>query len=82
MGANAGRHAREILDNVRHVLAIELLTACQAVDLRPDGPARLGAGTAQAYAAVRRRVPMIVHDRATAADIETLAALIGAGTLT
>ncbi len=82
MGANAARHTREILDNVRHVLAIELLTACQAIDLRPDGPIRLGAGTAQAYAAVRRRVPMIVHDRATAADIETLAALIRAGTLT
>ena len=45
MGANAARHTLEVLDNVRHVLAIELLTAAQAIDLRPDGPARLGQGT-------------------------------------
>ena len=37
MGANAARHTLEILDNVRHVLAIELLTAAQAVDLREHG---------------------------------------------
>lgn len=81
MGANAARHTLEILDNVRHVLAIELLTACQAIDLRPDGPARLGRGTARAYAEVRHRVPMIVHDRATAADIEALAAWLRSGAL-
>ncbi len=81
MGANAARHTREILENVRRVLAIELLTACQAIDLRPDGPARLGRGTAPTYAAVRRRAPMIVHDRATAGDIEALADWLGAGGL-
>ena len=54
MGANAARHALEILDNVRHVLAIELLAAAQAIDLRPDGPARLGQGTARAYAEIRK----------------------------
>ncbi len=74
-------HLREILENVRRVLAIELLTACQAIDLRPDGPARLGRGTANAYAGVRRRVPMVVHDRQTAGDIEALAELILGGTL-
>ena len=81
MGANAARHLAEILDNVRHVLAIELLTACQAIDLRPDGPARLGGGTARAYAEIRRHAPMVVHDRATASDIAALAALLRAGTL-
>ena len=77
MGANAARHLREILENVRHVLAIELLTACQAIELRPDGPARLGHGTARAYAAVRSRAPTIVHDREVASDIAALAELIG-----
>ncbi len=81
MGANAARHTLEILENVRHVLAIELLTACQAIDLRPDGPARLGRGTARAYAEVRRRVPLIVHDRETAPDIVALADLLRAGVL-
>lgn len=81
MGANAARHLAEIVDNVRHVLAIELLTACQAIDLRPDGPARLGQGTARAYAEVRRHVPPVTHDRETTSDIEALAKLIGLGML-
>ena len=45
MGANAARHTLEVLDNVRHVLAVELLAAAQAIDLRPDDPSRLGHGT-------------------------------------
>lgn len=81
MGANAARHTREILENVRRVLAIELLTACQAIDLRSEGPARLGRGAARAYTEVRRRVPMVAHDRQTAGDIEALAELIREGVL-
>jgi histidine ammonia-lyase len=81
MGANAARHALEILDNVRRVLAIELLAAAQAVDLRPDGPARLGRGTAKAYAEIRRRVRRLDHDRELASDIEALAAWIHSGDL-
>ena len=79
MGANAARHTLEILDNVRRVLVIELLAAAQAVDLRPDGLARLGRGTAKAYAEVRRRVRRLDHDRELASDIEALAALIQSG---
>ncbi len=81
MGPNAARHALEIVDNVRHVIAIELLTAAQAIDLRPDGPARLGRGTAAAYAAVRERVDFLAHDRETTSDIEALADLIHSGGL-
>lgn len=81
MGANAARHALEILDNVRRVLAIELLTAAQAVDLREDGPARLGVGGAVAYAAVRRVVRFLEHDRPTTPDIEELAELIRSGSM-
>jgi len=76
MGANAARHALEIVDNVRHVIAIELLAAAQGIDLRPDGPARLGLGTAAAYTAVRGCVSFLARDRPTAPDIEALADLI------
>ncbi len=76
MGANAARHALEILDNVRHIVAIELLTALQAVDLRPNGPARLGRGTAAAYAKGRELVAFLEHDRELTPDIEALAELI------
>jgi len=81
MGANAARHALEIVDNVRHVIAIELLTAAQAIDLRPDGPARLGRGTAAAYKAVRKGVAFLARDRETTPDIEALAEMIQSGEL-
>lgn len=76
MGPNAARHLLEIEENVRTVLAIELLTACQAIDLRPDGPDRLGHGTARAYARVRQVLPFLKHDRETASAIAALAELI------
>ncbi len=81
MGANAARHALEILDNVRHIIAIELLTAAQAIDLRPDGPARLGRGTTAAYTTIRRHVSRLLHDREMTPDIEALADLIRSGEL-
>ena len=81
MGANAARHTLEILDNVRHVLAIELLAAAQAIDLRPDGPARLGHGTSHAYAEIRRHASYLAHDRPTSPDIEALTRLIRSGAL-
>jgi histidine ammonia-lyase len=76
MGANAARHTLEILENVRNVLAIELLTAAQAVDLRPHGTDRLGQGTSKAYATIRRHVSFLEHDRETASDMNALSALI------
>lgn len=76
MGANAARHTREILDNARRVLAIELLTAAQAVDLRPDGPARLSPFGAMTYQQVRTASAFVSRDRETSSDIEALAALI------
>ncbi len=82
MGANAARHALEIVDNVRHIIAIELLTAAQAIDLRAqggDGATRLGGGTAAAHALIRGRVPPLLHDRPMTPDIETLADLIRSG---
>jgi len=81
MGANAARHAKEILDNVRYVLAIELMTAAQGVDLRPDGPARLGIGTSVVHAQVRLCVETLVHDRTFSDDINALADLIRSGSL-
>jgi histidine ammonia-lyase len=81
MGANAARHTLEILDNVRHVLAIEMLTAAQAIDLRPQGVEHLGQGTSRAYAVLRKQVSFLQHDHETTPDMETLAALIYTGEL-
>jgi histidine ammonia-lyase len=78
MGANAARHALEIVENVSYILAIELLTAAQAVDLRPDGPDRLGRGTVAAHKLIRSHVNFLEHDRQLSPDIERLNQLIKA----
>ena len=81
MGANAARHAREILDNTRTVLAIELLSAAQAIYLRPDGPDRLGTGTRAVYDAIREWVPPVIADRSLAADVARLEEAVDDGKL-
>lgn len=55
----AARHARSILENTMHVLAIELYTAARALDLRlREHPnAHLGAGTEVVYRQIREVVP-------------------------
>ncbi|MEN8144651.1 MAG: histidine ammonia-lyase [Gemmatimonadota bacterium] len=81
MGANGARHALEILDNVRSVLAIELLCAAQAIDLREGGPGRLSPVTAAVHASIREAIPFLKHDRPLTPDIEAAAELIRSGDL-
>jgi histidine ammonia-lyase len=74
----AARHARQILDNTRHVLAIELYTAARALDLRlkqqPD--ARFGVGTRRAYDSLRAAVPYQAGDALWGPEIERVVELI------
>lgn len=81
MGANAARRALEIVWNARTVVAIELLTAAQAVWLRSGVPERLGRGTAAAYRAIRERVEPLERDRELTPDIETVEDLIREGVI-
>lgn len=76
MGANAVRHTMEIIRNVRDILAIELMAAAQGVELRPDGPARLGTGTLKAYQHIRGNVSFLEHDRPLANDIRSLSDML------
>ncbi|MCC6824290.1 MAG: histidine ammonia-lyase [Acidobacteria bacterium] len=65
MGATAGLKLRQIVENVRSILALELLCAAQAVDLRKrkdPSAKRLGSGTEEIYRAIRSRVPFIETD--------------------
>ena len=64
MGANAALHCRQIVENVRTIIAIELMSACQALDFRlQEKPVlKLGQGTAKAYREVRAAVPFFEHD--------------------
>ncbi len=77
MGTIAARQAREILDNVCNVLAIEMLAAAQGIDfLSPLAP---GDGTAKAHQTIRSVVSHLDEDRVPAPDIKTLHNLIDSG---
>ncbi len=76
MGANGARHLWEILENVTNVIAVEFLCAGQAVDLREDGPKRLGQGSTIAHTMIRKGVDIYDRDKEMSPDINSLAELI------
>jgi histidine ammonia-lyase len=61
MGTIASRKAREIVDNVENVLAIEIMAACQGIDLR-GGKDLLGEGTRKSFEMIRKKVPFFEKD--------------------
>jgi histidine ammonia-lyase len=83
MGSIAALHARDVLANVEQVLAIELLCAAQALDLRIellDG-LRPGDGVAEALGRVRARVARLDVDREPGPDLAAAVSLVREGTL-
>ncbi|MDF2949984.1 MAG: hutH [Sedimentibacter sp.] len=74
MGTIAARKAKEIMENVRRVIAMEIMCACQGIDLR--GNKGLGKGTLPVYDAVRKAVPMLKEDRPLYEDINKCEELI------
>jgi histidine ammonia-lyase len=83
MGAISARHARTVVTNVERILAIELLVATQALDLRLVGSAGVapGAGVAEAHARVRARIRHLDGDREPGPDLAAAAALVREGAL-
>ncbi len=75
MGTIAARKAGEIQKNVRRVLAMEIMGACQAIDL-VQGSDKLGCGTAPAYAAVRSVCDYMEDDRPLYEDINRCEAVL------
>jgi histidine ammonia-lyase len=76
MSALAARRAEFAVDTAMHVVAIELLLAAQALDVRALRPAPALRG---AYEAIRQRVPVMVHDRIVGQDIAAVYELVSAG---
>jgi histidine ammonia-lyase len=70
MGMTAALKARQIVDNVRLVLAIEALCAAAGIDLR--APRLPGLGVRAAHAVVREDVPPVTGDRPISPDVEAL----------
>ncbi len=92
MGATAARHARQVLDGVESIVALELLVGAQALDLRraavaaalglpaSEAPAP-GAGVAEAHRRIRAVVPALDDDREMGGDIAAVTRLVHAGAL-
>jgi histidine ammonia-lyase len=79
MGAGAALKVRRAVTTVRQVLAIELLLAAQALDLR--APLVPGRGSRAARGAVRARVPALADDRYLKADLDAALALVEEGSV-
>lgn len=64
MGAMAAVHCRQVMQNVSMIIAIELISACQAVDFRLQAlpNAMMGDGTSKAYDLLRKHVPFFEAD--------------------
>ncbi len=77
MGMSGARRLGPMLVNLRNTIAIELLCACQGIDLL--APLQTGKSAKKAYDVVRAKSAQVIEDRPLAADIETISALIEQG---
>lgn len=67
---------KRMLDNLELMLAIELLHAAQAMDMRGES---YGEGTRRALRALRERVPFMAEDRDLSADMTAAADMVRSG---
>ena len=83
MGSIAARHARTVLQGVERILAIELLLAAQALDLRLKlvPGAAPGVGVSMALTRIRERVAHLDADREPGPDLAAATALVHEGVL-
>lgn len=76
MGTIAARKAREILGNVRNILAIEMLISCQGVNFRLKDGYKLGSETKKVYEKVRKLVPYFASDSVYYPSVNVLSELL------
>ena len=77
MGMSGARRLGRMLVNLRNTIAIELLCACQGIDLL--APLQTGTLAKKAYAAVRAKCPKLVEDRPLAPEINLVTTLVADG---
>ena len=77
MATFAARRLHDMLDNVSHVVAIELLAAAQGVEFHR--PQKSSADIETVIALLREVSPAFVEDRSLSTDINRVADLIAAG---
>jgi len=79
MSMGAALKAQRALELATRVLAVELLCACQAIDLL--APLRTSRPLQDVHSAVRNVVPTLAEDRPPAPDIEQISRMIADGSL-
>ena len=79
MSMTAALKAERAVGRAREVIAIEILCACQAIDLL--APRTTSTPLARVHALVRSRVPTLAGDRAPSPDIVAITELIAANAL-
>jgi histidine ammonia-lyase len=77
MGMGAARRLAPMLENARNVVAIELLAACQGIDLL--APLPTGKEAQKAYDLVRSVSKMVETDRPLSRDIADVSSIISEG---
>jgi histidine ammonia-lyase len=77
MGMSGARRLGRMLVNLRNTIAIELLCACQGIDLL--APLQTGTIAKRAYASVRAKSSKITEDRSLASDIEAVSTHVADG---
>ena len=79
MSMGAALKAARALDLATRVVAVEILCACQAIDLL--APLTTSPALARVHARVRHTVPALTVDRPPAPDIDAIAELVASGAL-
>jgi histidine ammonia-lyase len=74
MGTIAARKALSITENVKRVIATELMAACQAIDFRQGYC--LGRGTEAAYKTIRQHIDFIEEDKVMYKELDKCTELI------
>ena len=74
MGMGAALKLKKIIENLRQVLAIELLCAAQAIDFL--APLKPGREAQKAYQLIRSVSVRVKRDRSLCSDIERVCQLI------
>jgi len=77
MGMGAARRLRPMVESLQRILAIELMAACQGIDLL--APLKTGLNAQKAYEHVRAISKPVVQDRSLSGEIEALAESIAGG---
>jgi histidine ammonia-lyase len=79
MGSISALKLLSVLHNVEHVLAVEFLTATQALDFR--APLKPGRGVLEAHRMLRDRIAHAEHDYEVRNDLDTCADILRRGEL-